>query len=90
MVEADTCRKGDKMYWDGLYAWLEGKGYSKVLKHLLNVDVSGFDAVEDRPKGRLYLNNSKRYLGRLSRCFLEVPGHELVDFGGRMPGGDGL
>jgi hypothetical protein len=58
-AEASDKLAGNKDYWTEFYAWLEGDGYEGILAYLLDVDVSDFNPVADRPFSELALINKR-------------------------------
>ncbi len=60
MVRALTANKGNTEYWDGLNSWLEDGGFEIVLKYLLDIDLDGFNIVNDRPISDLHLTNKRQ------------------------------
>ncbi len=60
MVRALPTNKGNTEYWDGLNSWLEDGGFEIVLEYLLDIDLDGFNIVNDRPISDLYLTNKRQ------------------------------
>jgi hypothetical protein len=79
--DARTPRLKHREYWDALWGWAKSQeGKAALLAHLLERDLSGFDAQRDRPQTRARLDQILASLDDVHRWFFE----ELVE-GSSLP-----
>ncbi|MBS8225737.1 DUF5906 domain-containing protein [Vannielia litorea] len=85
VADSRTPRNEHEEYWEQLWGWAQSEeGKAALLDHLLNRDISSFDAQRDRPQTQARLDQILASLDPVGRWFHEelvqraTPPHEIL------------